>query len=136
MKKITILMTFVVALLFAAQAQKQQRYMVPEDKAGWMIEKMEKTMTLTPGQKTRLRTVFVNSFRKSDALREEFRKDRMQMQEAMRKNHEETNVALQEVLTPEQYKQFVAEKNDRQMQRMCKKGYKNHPPREKRQGRD
>lgn len=126
MKNFTILTCIFFAVVFTAHAQKQERYMLPSDRAAWMIEKMEKNMTLTDEQKVQLNTIFQNSFQKMQTLREDFQKDKTAMQEAVRKNHEETNLQLQKVLTPEQYKQFVAQKNDKQMKRMCKKTARAH----------
>ena len=115
MKKIVFLSCIFFAFSWmTVQAQKHDRRMSAPERANWMIEKMQENMNLTAQQQQELRSVFEVSFTKMHSIRQNGKGDREATREALRKNHEDMQAAVQKVLTPEQYKQYLT------MQQQCK----------------
>ena len=134
MKKIVFLSCIFFIVSLSLQAQKNVKRMSAPERANWMIEKMQKNMTLTEQQQRELRRVFETSYTKMHSIRQNGQQDRAAMREAMGKNYEDMQAAVQKVLTPEQYKQYLT------MQEQCRHqkcdGVKKHEKRMRHYDRD
>lgn len=123
MKKILFLSCIFFVFSLTVQAQRNTRRMSAPERANWMIERMQQNMTLTEQQQQELRSVFETSFTKMHSIRQNGQQDRAAMREAMGKNYEDMQAAVQKVLTPEQYKQYLTMQEQRRNQRGdCMKG--------------
>ncbi len=112
MKKLIMAMliaTFAVQTM-SAQGPRRQR-MTPEQRTEWNIQRLDKKLSLTDEQKTKIRDIYTE-FNKQKPTREQFR-------ESM----EKLRTDIKAVLTPDQQKQYD------EMQKEMAERFKNRMPR-------
>lgn len=106
MKKVTFILSILLVFGFGAQAQHQVRKMSAEHAAEKMVKKIGKVITLTDNQEDRLENIFENSFRKMQTIRKENLGNGEALRNAMKQNRQETEQAVQRVLSPDQYRRY------------------------------
>lgn len=112
MKKLIMAMliaTFAVQTM-SAQGPRRQR-MTPEQRTEWNIQRLDKKLSLTDEQKTKIRDIYTE-FNKQKPTQEQFR-------ESM----EKLRTDIKAVLTPDQQKQYD------EMQKEMAERFKNRMPR-------
>lgn len=107
MKKITFLISLCFVLMCTANAQEQRRRPTNIRTADRMVNRIERVITLTNLQEDQLANVFATSLQNLQNIRENYKGNEKEMKEAMLKNKLETDLAVQKILSPEQYQRYV-----------------------------
>ncbi len=117
MKNLLLSMIAVLTFAFAGQtrvqAQQQQRgSMDPIEMSKKQTERMKETLHLSEEQLGKVSKINLDFANKRQELRKSASGDRTAMREQMETIRDERNAALQEVLTAEQYKKFLAQEEE------------------------
>lgn len=117
MKNLLLSMIAVLTFAFAGQtrvlAQQQQRgSMDPVEMSKKQTERMKETLHLSEEQLGKVSKINLDFANKRQELRKSASGDRTAMREQMETIRDERNAALQEVLTAEQYKKFLAQEEE------------------------
>lgn len=121
MKNLLLSMIAVLTFAFAGQtrvqAQQQQQQqqrgsMDPVEMSKKQTERMKETLHLSEEQLGKVSKINLDFANKRQELRKSASGDRTAMREQMETIRDERNAALQEVLTAEQYKKFLAQEEE------------------------
>lgn len=122
-KQIMLLLAFVLALNICAFAQQGggQR-MSPEERSKAQVERLTKELSLSKEQASKLDTVFLESNKAMQKMREDARNNGGSFDRAaFEKYNAERDAKVKAVLTEEQYKKYEAQQAE-QRQRMQNRG--------------
>lgn len=116
MKNLLLSMIAVLTFAFAGQtrvqAQQQRGSMDPVEMSKKQTERMKETLHLSEEQLGKVSKINLDFANKRQELRKSASGDRTAMREQMETIRDERNAALQEVLTAEQYKKFLAQEEE------------------------
>ena len=142
MKKILFLAVILSALMIIESCKQQknpdgqikitieQDENAREKRVEQIIERLNKELKLTDKQQSELKTYFTESFKNREINFLKNRKDPGQMYKQIKKEQEETNKQLQQILTEEQYNTYKEnEKKRRQRGREHYLPHNNKNPR-------
>jgi Spy/CpxP family protein refolding chaperone len=110
--------TLVLTLLFStlcvvtSLAQGRNGGGTPEERATKATERLKKSLNLTDGQVTQVQNINLSFFKEQEQARanQSNETDRDQRRAEMKARMDKHDVDLQKVLTPEQYKKYLADK--------------------------
>lgn len=115
MKQLILLLALLTGLSAAAQEKKQdgKTPKTPEQKAEQMTKRMEKKLSLTPEQVTKVKAINLEAASQLHTLKEEAKKSGTKNKEARKAIRDEHDKKLSAVLTPEQMTEYRKLKEQR-----------------------
>ena len=118
-KLIVISMMFLatVSLATAQQGQGQRQQMSPEERAKAVTERLEKLLSLSADQKARVNAIEVEFGKEISDLRQKNQGDREARNAAMQELSKKFDAKYKEVLTADQFKKYLEDKEQRQRDR-------------------
>ncbi len=126
MKKLLIAAVFCIGFAgssFAQQMDKKHEMKSPEERAKMMTEMMDKKLSLTADQKSKIYEINLERARKMEKMRSADSKERAKKMEDRKELMSESDKKMQKVLTAEQRKTYD-ELKARRMEREKKGGRK------------
>jgi len=120
MKKIVLMCVIIMTFVFAVQAQNMQsttavntkaKMQTSAQKAQAAVDKLDKTVMLTPDQKGQVKNLAITKFNAIDATKAKYKgqNDKMDMEKKdIQAAKDAYHMGLKRVLTPEQYQKFEA----------------------------
>jgi|Deesub1362B_J571_1020462.scaffolds.fasta_scaffold21320_2 Spy/CpxP family protein refolding chaperone len=128
MKRMISIAAVFLLFVFAAEAAGQQQGNRPQlsDRAKRMVERrlkrLDEALQLTDEQKAKIRSILENQAAQMNfdrtRIRQLSREERMQLMQQMRRQWQQTNRKIEEILTPDQVKKFrELQKNSRRGRR-------------------
>jgi Spy/CpxP family protein refolding chaperone len=129
MKKI-ILISFAVAIATVngfAQEKKGERK-TPEQRTEKIVVKLNEKLALTDDQKTKVKEVILKQEQQREVSRKQFENNRDAFKESNKKNMQATDVALKNILTPDQMEKVKQLREEQKEKRENKKMH--HPEQE------
>ena len=130
MKKLLVLSVMLVAAFSFATAQQGQRQggqrQTAEERAKAQVERMEKLLTLTADQKTKIQAAELELAKKSDTLRQNSQGDREGMRTAMEEINKTRDTKYKAILTADQFKKYTADREQRQKEMAERRGQRNN----------
>lgn len=137
MKKILSSLLMLVAITAFAQApgskpQTARQHKTPEERATAFATHLEKSLALTPDQKTKVHDLVLARDQKIGQLREENKgKDRCAWSDQRKKAQDDFIAGMKSTLTPDQYAKWEAEKEERKKQHQAKRPQSTKTPEER-----
>jgi len=116
MKKLFVISIMLVATVAFATAQ-QRPNMTPEERTKAQVERVEKLLSLTADQKTKIQAIETELGKEMSAIREKNQGDRDAMRTAMQELDKKRDAKYKEVLTADQFKKYLEDKEQRQRER-------------------
>ena len=113
MKKLFVISIMLVATVTFAAAQQRQRP-TPEESAKAYTERMEKLLTLTADQKNKIQAINLDLAKQMNAQFQNNQGDREAMRSAMQAIEKKRDEQYKPVLTADQFKKYLADKEERQ----------------------
>jgi len=113
MKKLFVISIMLVATVTFAAAQQRQRQ-TPEESAKAYTERMEKLLTLTADQKNKIQAINLDLAKQMNAQFQNNQGDREAMRSAMQAIEKKRDEQYKPVLTADQFKKYLADKEERQ----------------------
>ena len=114
---VSIMLLVTVSFAIAQQGQGQRQQMTPEERAKTETERLEKLLSLTAAQKTKVQAIELEIGKEMSALRQNSQGNRDSMREAMQKLNAKRETKYKEVLTADQFKKYQADNEQRQRER-------------------
>jgi hypothetical protein len=113
MKKVFVIGIMLLATVTLATAQQRQQ-MSTEERAKVQTERMEKLLTLTADQKTKVQAIDLELSKEMTAKMQDNQGDRRAIMQEIDKKRDEKYKA---VLTADQFKKYLEDKEQRQRER-------------------
>ena len=113
MKKLFAVSIMLVAMISFATAQQRQM-MSAEERAKSQTERLDKLVTLTADQKTKIQAIDLELAKKMNTVMQNSQGDRDAMRTAMQEINKTRDEKYKEVLTDEQFKKHQADSEQRQ----------------------
>ena len=113
MKKLFAVSIMLVAMISFATAQQRQM-MSAEERAKSQTERLDKLVTLTADQKTKIQAIDLELAKKMNTVMQNSQGDRDAMRAAMQEINKTRDEKYKEVLTDEQFKKHQADSEQRQ----------------------
>ena len=113
MKKLFLVSVILVAIVTFATAQQRQR-LSAEERVKNQIERLEKLLSLTADQKTKIEAIELDLAKQMDTRLQNNQGDREAMRTAMQEIDKTRDTKYKEVLSEEQLKKYLADKEQRQ----------------------
>jgi Spy/CpxP family protein refolding chaperone len=85
----------------------------PEERAAKTTEHMKKALNLTDEQAAKVQTLNLNFFKEQQKAREAVKDANQDLREGMKAKLDARDAELQKILTPDQFKQYQADKQKR-----------------------
>ena len=131
MKKLFVLsIMFLATVSFATaqqrQGQGQRQQMSPEERAKVQTERLEKLLSLTADQKTKVHAIELEIGKEMTAQRQKAQGDREAMRAAMQEVNKKRDAKYKAVLTADQYKKYLEDNEQRQRERGQGGGQRNN----------
>ena len=122
MKKLFILSIMFLATVSLATAQQgqgqgQRQRQTPEERAKSQTEYLEKLLTLTADQKTKVHAIELEISKELSTLRQNSQGNFESMREPMEKLNKKRDEKMKGVLTADQFKKYQADNEQRQRER-------------------
>jgi len=118
MKKLFVLSIMLLATFTLATAQQRQgQGMTPEERAKTQTERLEKLLSLTAAQKTKVHAIELEIGKEMTAQRQRTQGDREAMREAMLEVNKKRDAKYKEVLTADQFKKYLEDNEQRARER-------------------
>jgi len=116
MKKLFVVGIMLIATVTLATAQQRQQ-MSTEERAKAQTERMEKLLTLTADQKTKVQAIDLELSKEMTTRMQNNQGDREGMREAMQAIDKKRDEKYKAVLTADQFKKYLGDKEQRQRER-------------------
>ena len=116
MKKLFVISIMLLATITLATAQQPQR-MTSEERAKAQTDRMEKLLSLTADQKTKVHAIELEIGNEMTAQRQKNQGDREAMRTAMQEVNKKRDTKYKEVLTADQYKKYLEDNEQRLRER-------------------
>jgi len=113
MKKLFVISIMLLATVSLVRAQQFQQ-MSAEERAKVQTERMEKLLTLTADQKTKIQAIDLELSKEMTTLMQNSQGDREGMRTAMQAIDKKRDDKYKAVLTAEQFKKYLTDKEQRQ----------------------
>ena len=110
MKKLFVISMMLVATVNFAAAQRQ----TPEESAKTQTERMEKLLTLTAAQKTKIQAINLDLAKQLNTQIQNNQGNREAMMSAYQAIEKKRDEQYKPVLTADQFKKYLADKEERQ----------------------
>ena len=120
MKKLLVISMMFLATVNLATAQPgqgQRQQMTPEERAKATTERLEKLLSLNADQKTKVNAIELEYGKERNALRQKNQGDREAMRTAAQELDKKFDAKYKEVLTADQFKKYLEDKEQRQRER-------------------
>lgn len=121
MKKLFVMTVLFVATFAIATAQQRQRPSA-EERAKSQTERLEKLVTLTADQKTKIQAINLDLAKKMDDEMKNNQGNREAMRTKMQEIDKTRDAKYKEVLTEEQYKKYTEDKAKREKEMQERRG--------------
>jgi Spy/CpxP family protein refolding chaperone len=125
MKKLFVISIMLVATVTFAAAQQRQRQ-TPEESAKTYTERMEKLLTLTADQKTKIQAINLDLAKQMNAQFQNNQGDREAMRSAMQAIEKKRDEQYKPVLTADQFKKYLADKEERRKEMEARRAQRNN----------
>jgi len=116
MKRLFVIGIMLIATVTLATAQQRQQ-MSAEERAKAQTERMEKLLTLTAVQKTKIQAIDLELSKEMTTLMQNNQGDREGMRAAMQTIDKKRDEKYKAVLTADQFKKYLDDKEQRQRER-------------------
>ena len=113
MKRLFVLSIMLIATISFATAQQRQQ-MSTEERAKVQTERMEKLLTLTADQKTKIQAIDLELSKEMTTRMQNNQGDRDAMRTARQEIDKKRDEKYKAVLTADQFKKYLADKEQRQ----------------------
>lgn len=113
MKRLMLAFVMLISVAVAAQTEKKKENenhpgKTPEQRADAYAARMEKALTLTPEQKTKVRDLALERARKMDELREKYKdQDKKVWQAERKKVRDDFHAGMKATLSPDLYAKWI-----------------------------
>jgi len=111
---------FLATVTFATAQQGQggqRQQTTPEERAKTQTDRLEKLLSLTAAQKTKVHAIELEIGKEMTAQRQKTQGDREAMREAMQEVNKKRDAKYKEVLTAEQFKKYLEDNEQRVRER-------------------
>ncbi len=126
MKKLFVITVMFLATVSFATAQQQQRERPSaEERAKTQTERLEKLVTLTADQKTKIQAINLDLAKKMDTQMQNNSGNREVMREKMQEIDKTRDAKYKEVLTADQFKKYTEDKAKREKEMQERRGQRN-----------
>jgi ABC-type transporter MlaC component len=123
MKKLFVISIMLVATIAFATAQQQQRQMgTPEERAKREVDRLTELLKLTADQKTKIQAIELDLNKQMDTKRQAAQGDREAMRTAMQEIQKLREEKFKPVLTADQLKKYLEDREQRQREREQRQG--------------
>jgi len=116
MKKLFVLSIMFLATITLATAQQRQG-MPPEERAKAQTERLEKLLSLTADQKTKVHAIELEIGKEMTEQRQKTQGDREAMRAAMQEVNKKRDEKYKAVLTADQFKKYLEDNEQRARER-------------------
>ena len=116
MKKLFVISIMLLATVTLASAQQRQR-MTPEESAKVQTERMEKLLSLKADQKTKIQAIDLDLANQWNTKRQSLQGNREAMPAARQEIEKLRETKYKEVLTADQFKKFLNDREQQQRER-------------------
>jgi len=114
---LSIMLLATVSFAIAQQGQGQRQNQTPEERAKVETERLEKLLTLTAAQKTKIQAIELEISKERSTLMQNSQGNREAMRESLQKLSTKRDTKFKEVLTADQFKKYQADNEQRQRER-------------------
>jgi hypothetical protein len=111
MKKLTILLVFLLSTIVLSKAQTLQAPVTADQKADEVVNKMKSALSLTDDQTPKVKEITVDRIQKVTEARKKYGADKTRIASANKLIFDEWETKLKGILTLEQYNQYVESKS-------------------------
>ena len=124
MKKLFVISIMLIATVTFTAAQQRQRQS-PEESAKAQTERMEKLLTLTADQKTKIQAIDLDLAKEMSALFQNNQGNREGMRSAMQEIDKKRDEKYKPVLTDDQFKKYLEDKEQRRKEMEARRAQRN-----------
>lgn len=122
MRKLLLIISLLFSITTLSFAQKSNK--TPQQKAGNQTQKWTKDLGLSPDQSSKIQPILLQQATQIDAIKAKYpsETDKKVKHNEIKAVHEQTDAALQQIFTPEQYTQYTSIKAQKKAEHKQKKG--------------
>ena len=125
MKKLFVISIMLIATITFASAQQRQRQ-TPEESAKTYTERMEKLLTLSADQKTKIQAINLDLAKQMNAQWQNNQGNREAMRSSIQAIEKKRDEQYKTVLKADQFKKYLADKEERQKEMEARRAQRNN----------
>ena len=125
MKKLFVISIMLIATITFASAQQRQRQ-TPEESAKTYTERMEKLLTLSADQKTKIQAINLDLAKQMNTQWQNNQGNREAMRSSIQAIEKKRDEQYKTVLKADQFKKYLADKEERQKEMEARRAQRNN----------